>query len=280
VAARKLQRGELVKYHGLGNDYLVIDAERFGARLTAARVRALCERHRGAGADGIVALAGRTPDGFRVRIYNPDGSQAEKSGNGLRIFARALFDLGYTRKRRFVIDTPGGSVEAVLAATGNRVTLGMGRANFSSTAVPVAGPEREVLQEPLDVDGEAIHISCVSVGNPHCVVLVSALDRAQLLHLGPALENHALFPKRINVQLAHVRSRKQVDVLVWERGAGETQASGTSSCAVAAVCARLDLVDGRVAIGLPGGTLPVRVAPDFSLELTGPATPVYRATLL
>ncbi len=279
----KLRSGEFAKYHGLGNDYLVIDGARFGARLTPKRVRALCERNRGPGADGIVELVASRSGDFGVRIHNPDGSRAEKSGNGLRIFARALYDLGYTRRTRLSVETPGGTVETEILLRGGAVDLirvEMGRARFASREIPVAGPAREVLDEPLVLGDETLRISCVSVGNPHCVVFVPELSRDALLRLGPQLERHPLFPQRINVQLARVVSRRTIDVLVWERGAGETQASGSSSCAVAAVARRLDRTGPQVAIRLPGGTLPVEVAADFSLRLAGPATPVYRGRLL
>jgi diaminopimelate epimerase len=279
----KLREGEFAKYHGLGNDYLVVDGTRFGARLTPKRVRALCERNRGPGADGIVELVPSRRADIGVRIHNPDGSRAEKSGNGLRIFARALYDLGYTRRKELRLETPGGIVEAELLLRNgavDRIRVEMGRASFASREIPVMGPAREVLDEPLRLAGESLRITCVSVGNPHCVVFVPELSREALLRLGPALEQHPLFPKRINVQLARVVSRRTIDVLVWERGAGETQSSGSSSCAVAAAAHRLGHTGPRVSIRLPGGTLPVEVAADFSLRLVGPATPVYRGRLL
>ncbi len=279
----KLGEGEFVKYHGLGNDYLVIDPARFGARLTERRVRALCERNRGPGADGIVALAATRRAEFGARIYNPDGSQAEKSGNGLRIFARALYELGYTRRRAFEIETRGGIVAAELllrAGRVERIRIDMGRATFRSRSIPMLGPDREVVDEELRLDSERLRVTCVSVGNPHCVVFVPELSRAELLRLGPRLERHPSFPRRINVQLANIGSRDRIDVLVWERGAGETLASGSSSCAVAAAAVRLGRADRRLTIRLPGGELPVEVGDDFALRLTGAATPVYRGRLL
>lgn len=278
----RLGAGEFAKYHGLGNDYLVLDAERFGAPLSAARVRALCDRHHGPGADGIVA---RVPTGrgrFAVRIFNPDGSEAEKSGNGLRIFARFLYDFAYTRRRQFFIETKGGTVEARLHLRGDqvqRVSVEMGQATFARSAIPVRGRGAEVVNEPWTVDGERVRVTCVSLGNPHCVVFVRRLRRSDLLRLGPKLERDPRFPERTNVQLARVRSRKRIEVLVWERGAGETLASGSSSCAVAAAGLRLGRTDARVTVELPGGNLPVRIAPDGSIRLTGPATPVLKGVL-
>ena len=282
---QRLGARQFAKYHGLGNDYLVVDAARFGARLTASRVRALCDRQRGPGADGVLALvpprAGRCD--FGVRIYHPDGSQAEKSGNGLRILARFVYDHGYTRRRAFSIETPGGPVAARLSLRDGRVgsvTVEMGRASFASRDVGARGPARELLEERRRVGTESVVTSCCSLGNPHCVVFVPKLERHDLLRLGPALETHPDFPRRINVQLARVRTRHRVDVLVWERGAGETQASGSSSCAVAAVGVRLGRLERRVTVHLPGGDLRVEVGEDFALRLSGPVTPVYRGVLL
>lgn len=283
MVRRKLGAREFAKYHGLGNDYLVVDAAKFGGRLTPKRVRGLCDRHRGPGADGIVALVAPRFADFAVRIYNPDGSEAEKSGNGLRIFARALFDLGYTRRQRFGVETKGGLVEARLhlrSGEVSRVTVAMGRASFAADTIPVVNSGPEVVDQEWQVCGRSLRVTAVSVGNPHCVVFVPELDRDDLLTLGPALESDSRFPQRTNVQLARVHSRTRIDVLVWERGAGETLASGSSSCAVAAAAVRLGRAERRVTIRMPGGDLPVTVGRDFALELSGPATPVYRASLL
>ena len=279
----RLGAREFAKYHGLGNDYLVVDARKFGARLTPKLVRALCDRQRGAGADGVLALSPSRRCDFGVRIYNSDGSEAEKSGNGLRILARFVYDHGYTRGRAFAIETRGGSVQARLVLRNGRVggvTVDMGRASFASRDVGMRGRAREVLEEKRRVGGETVVTSCCSLGNPHCVVFVAKLARGDLLRLGPALERHRDFPGRINVQLARIRTPGLVEVLVWERGAGETQASGSSSCAVAAVGVRLGRLDPRVTVRLPGGDLRVEVASDFALRLTGPVTPVYRGVWL
>ena len=274
---RRLGRGEFVKYHALGNDYLVVDSATFGSRLTAPRVRRICDRHEGVGSDGILVLSKKRGE-FHLRIRNPDGSEAEKSGNGLRIVARFLVDHGYTRRREFSIVTPGGRVTAQLV--GPEVRVEMGRASFRSRDIPVTGRPREVVHELLRVGGRALRMTCVSVGNPHCVVFVPRLDREELRQLGPLLENHRSFPNRINVQLARVRSRRRIDLLVWERGAGETRASGSSACAVAAAAVRRGLADGDLRLRMPGGELHIEVDAKFQLRLTGPATPIYRGRLL
>ena len=278
-----LKRDEFAKYHALGNDYLVVDGDLQRPRLSAERVRALCDRHTGIGSDGILALHRPSRGALVLRIWNPDGSEAEKSGNGVRIFARFLWDFGYVRGRELAIATQGGPVVArlsVVQGVVRSIGVDMGHATFTSSEIPVLGPLREVVDEPLRVGSVDLRVTCVSVGNPHCVRFVSELHSEALRSLGPQLENHAMFPNRTNVQLARVRSRSAIDVLVWERGVGETRASGSSGCAVAAAAHRLGLVDRRVDVHMPGGKLRIEISADYALRMTGPATPVYRGTLL
>ena len=258
-----------VKSHGLGNDYLVVDANTLGFELTPARIRQICDRRTGVGADGILALVDATAADFGVRIFNPDGSEAEKSGNGLRIFAKFLYDHGYTERTEFTVHTRGGTVSARLLLMHRRVTavrVDMGRAviNRSLTA--------------LTVDGATLQVVSLSVGNPHCVVIADALSLPDLLRLGPLIEHQPAFPNRTNVQFAHVLSRSAVRALVWERGAGHTLASGSSSCAVAAACFDRGLVDGQVTVQLEGGDLAIEVDRDLNLTMTGPVEEIYTET--
>jgi diaminopimelate epimerase len=281
--SRRLREREFAKYHGLGNDYVVIDAERFGARLTPARVRAICKRHSGVGADGVLALSRSRLGDFAVRIFNPDGSEAEKSGNGLRILARFLYEFGYTRRTQLSIETRGGLVSAELSLRQGRVDqirVEMGRASFHSDEIPVRGPGREVVNEELRVGSESLRVTCVSVGNPHCVVFVPELRIAELRRLGPLLENHPSFPNRSNVQLARVLSPKLVETLIWERGAGETLASGSSACAVAAAAFRNGRLERRARVAMAGGKLLIEIGEAFAIRMTGPCSPVYRGRLL
>ena len=278
-----LGNGEFAKYQALGNDYIVVDPARLGLRLTPANIRALCHRNLGIGSDGILALASPRAADFGVRIFNPDGSEAEKSGNGVRIFARFLYDFRYTRKTTLSIHTKGGLVRAQLMVHGGqvaRIRVDMGRATFVSSAIRVRGRRRAVVGERLDVGGESLRVTCVSIGNPHCVIFVPRLDVAVLRRLGPLIEHHPRFPHRTNVQLARVRSRRLVEALIWERGAGVTMASGSSSCAVAAAAFKQGLVDRRVTVSMPGGALAIAVSDQFDLRMTGPATLVYRGRLL
>jgi diaminopimelate epimerase len=276
-----LRRDEYVKSHGLGNDYLVMDPRTLSIRLTPAAIRGICHRSLGIGADGILTME-RRKSGFGMRILNPDGSEAEKSGNGARIFAKFLWDHGYTRRRIFTIDTKGGPVEASLEVGGGRVrsiTAEMGRASFRSRDIPASGRDREVVGERIIVDGNTVEITAVTVGNPHCVVFVDEPATVDVSRLGPALETHPLFPNRTNVQFVRVDSPRRVTVRIWERGAGETMASGSSASAVAAACVRHGFTGRRVAVHSPGGVLHVDVSPDWEVRLTGPAEEICRGTL-
>ncbi|HEV8352663.1 MAG TPA: diaminopimelate epimerase [bacterium] len=279
--ARSPKPDWFVKSHALGNDYIVLDPAALSFALTPEAIRRICDRHLGAGSDGILALAASDRADFGLRIYNPDGSEAEKSGNGLRIFARYLYDHRLTSKTQFTIETPGGLVGILLDVRdgdAGQITVDMGAATFASDRIPVTGAPREVVNELIDVDGRPLTITAVSVGNPHCVVFVPALADVDLETLGPFLERHPAFPNRTNVQFAEVRSRRRIAILIWERGAGVTMASGSSACAVAAAAVRKGLADRNVTIEMPGGSLEISVAEDWSIRMTGPAVEVYSGT--
>jgi len=280
---KKLGKYEFAKYHGLGNDYIVVDPRQFGIRLTPGKIREICHRNMGVGSDGILALTASRRCEFGVRIYNPDGSEAEKSGNGLRIYARFLYDFGYTRKRAFSIETRGGMVHSeIFMKRGqvDQIRVEMGQATFLSSRIPVRGKKREVVGEILKAGSKQYQVTCVSVGNPHCVILTNKLNGSELRTFGPLIENHRNFPNRINVQFAKVRSRRHVDALIWERGAGETMASGSSSCAVAAAAFKNGLVGRNVVIHMEGGDLAIEINKDYYLSMTGPATPICRGKIL
>ena len=260
---------DFVKSHGLGNDYVVVDAARFPVPLTPERVRLLCHRHLGLGSDGILEMTA-ADDRFAVVIWNPDGSVAERSGNGLRIAAKFLSEHGYTAESVFAIETAAGPVRTQVFRTNGRVSevrLEMGRAVI----------DRSV--KALQAQGNRLDVTVVSVGNPHCVIFGQPHTRDRLFAIGPVVETHSKFPARINVQLASPDSRSRVRALVWERGAGHTLASGTSACAVAAACFDRGLVDGVVNVVMEGGELDVEVAPDLSIIMKGPVEEVFEGAL-
>ena len=273
-----------VKGHGLGNDYIVMSEEDLPGPLSARAIVRICDRNRGVGSDGILLRVPTTRADFGLRIFNPDGSEAEKSGNGLRIFAKFLWDHGHASAATFTVDTKGGVVECRCHVRDGRVgfvTVEMGRATFRAPEIPMSGPDREVVGVPLQLaDGTALSVTAVSVGNPHCVVFVDRLDEAACRRLGPLVERHPAFPNRTNVQFARVHARDTLDILIWERGAGFTLASGSSSCGAAAAAVRNGLCDhGRVRGRMPGGELVIEVRPDWSLRLEGPVEEVCRGTL-
>jgi diaminopimelate epimerase len=272
--------------HGLGNDYLVMDPKELTFKLTPANIRTICDRNWGLGSDGILALVPSKKADFGLRIFNPDGSEAEKSGNGLRIFARYLHATRKTARTQFTVDTKGGLVSVRLHLDRHReageVTVEMGRATFVPEALPCTSPVAELIQQPIEAAGCSLRFTGVSVGNPHCVVFKQvgeSWSRADLLALGPALENHSLFPKRTNVQLAVPTGAQEIFILIWERGAGETQASGSSSCAAAAAAVRLGLVESPVTVSMPGGKLKIDVGADYNLTMKGPVAEVARGFL-
>jgi len=272
--------------HGLGNDYVVVDLQQLSFKLTPKNIQLICDRNWGLGSDGILALVPSKTASFGLRIFNPDGSEAEKSGNGLRIFARYLHATGKTKKKHFTVETKGGlaAIELHLDRHGDAgaVTVEMGRATFKPAALPCTLVADELIQQPIEAAGRRLSFTGVSVGNPHCVVFKQAGEswsREDLLALGPVLEHHGLFPKRTNVQLAVPTGPQELFILIWERGAGETQASGSSSCAAASAAVRLGLVTSPVTVKMPGGTLNVVVAADFRLTMTGPVAEVARGTL-
>ncbi len=278
---------QLVKYHALGNDYLAAQPDQLGDADPAAVARAVCDRHTGAGADGLLlGPLPANPLAFGLRIFNPDGSEAEKSGNGLRIFSRWLWDEGYLRpdpqaadqSLPFAIQLPHEQVQAVVLAGGASVRVEMGHAAFDSRHIPLKGPPRLALYESLMIGDERITFTAVDLGNPHCVVHGLGADEAQAQRLGPFIETHPLFPNRTNVQFMEVVDRSHIRIAIWERGAGLTLASGSSSCAAAAAAHRLGLCDASITVQNPGGDLQVEIGLNHALRLTGPVERVYRAT--
>jgi diaminopimelate epimerase len=270
------------KYHALGNDYLVLDPADYPdwAEPSRAQIRAICHRNFGAGSDGI--LWGPLPStrgDFGLRIFNPDGSEAEKSGNGLRIFARYLSDAGRIRRPDFTVDTPGGVVAVRLLPDGRLITIAMGRVRFDSRSIPVAGPDREVINETLAAGDRSFVFCAATIGNPHCVIPLDSVTEELARRYGPAIEVHPLFPHRTNVQFLQVLDRRNVRIEIWERGAGYTLASGSSSSAASAVAHRLGLVDRTVTVHMPGGTLGIEIGEDYSIQMTGPVTPVATGSL-
>ncbi len=269
------------KYHALGNDYIVLDPKHWSLELAPAEIIRICHRNFGLGSDGI--LWGPLPTmlgaPFSLRIFNPDGGEAQKSGNGLRIFCRYLFDQGLVENLPFKVHTRGGVVQATVHERGQSVTVEMGSVSFDSARIPVAGAQRDVVRETLSVAGETLMFTSATIGNPHCVIERPQTTTADVHRLGPLIETHALFPERTNVQFLTVRDRSNIAIEIWERGAGYTLASGSSSSAAAAVAHRLGLTDRSVTVHMPGGTIAIEIGDHYAISMTGPVTHVADGTL-
>lgn len=255
------------KYHALGNDYIVIDPNKSTITLTEKNIRLICHRNFGIGSDGILygpffhdsSMSQR----MSLRIFNPDGSEAEKSGNGIRIFARYLLDQHYVTEKEFALKTAGGTVQVeLLDKTGHQIKVDMGTAAFAA------------VNEQLLINNKALQITSLSIGNPHCVILCDNLSTDAVLELGPVLENHSRFPNRTNVQFLKVIDRRTIQIEIWERGAGYTLASGSSCCAAASTAYKLGLVDHEINVLMPGGVIQVTIRQDGHVFMTGPVTAV------
>lgn len=278
----------LIRSHGLGNDYLVLDS---GEPMSPARARALCDRHEGVGGDGVLEPIPSDVADFGLRIWNPDGSLAEKSGNGLRIFAH------WARHHRgaplsFAVEVAAGRAACELDAETGLITVDMGEATRAPAAVPCRAPlDRSPLELPGPRGPEVLVVSAVGVGNPHCVLFAedqdeayledghhhvedTLLDRFPWRRWGAALERHPMFPQRTNVQLARVLSPGRLALRVWERGAGETRASGSSACAVAVAAFMQGRTGGAVQVVMPGGALDVWVSPELQVRQRGPVVEI------
>ncbi len=262
-----------VKSHGLGNDYIVLNENDIQFKLTPAAIQKICDVHYGIGSDGILLKVSSQKADFGLRILNPDGSEAEKSGNGLRIFAKYLYDYQIASSRRFTIETSGGLVQAEIMeekqGKAYMVRVDMGKAIFSSPRIPIECDHVECMDEPLQLEYRDYLMNCVSVGNPHCVILKELLDEEEVKTFGPQIENHRVFPNRINVQFARVVSPDEVEIMIWERGAGWTLASGSSSCAVAAVMVKKGLTNPHLSVKMPGGSLKIEIDSSWAIRMTG-----------
>ena len=268
------------KYHALGNDYIVLTPDEFGEELTADIIRLICHRNYGIGSDGILYGPFDDPQcDFGLRIYNPDGSEAEKSGNGLRIFSRYLWDKGLIGNRPVGIKTAGGPVKAKIDQDGKIITVDMGRVSFDSRKIPVTGPAREVINETIDIKGQILEYCAATIGNPHCVVLRPAVSADEARHWGPLIETDPRFPNRTNVQFMQILDRSNISIEIWERGAGYTLASGSSSSAAAAVAHRLGLCDQEITVHMPGGRIEIEISADYEISMTGSATRVATGTI-
>lgn len=268
------------KYHALGNVYLVVSPDEFPDEPAALIIKNICHKHYGVASDGVLIgpFSSNVAD-FGLRIFNPDASEAEKSGNGLRIFCRSLWDQGLVKDKPFTIETKGGVVKAQVSDNGLRVDVEMGKVSFLSQDIPVWGEPREVLLENLNVMSLNHIYSAVTIGNPHCVILVESPTEIMAKEFGPLIETHPNFPDRTNVQFMQVIDRNHIVIEIWERGAGYTLASGSSSCAAAAVAYKLGLCDSSIKVMMPGGQIDIEINDDFRVSMSGGVTAICHGSI-
>ena len=268
------------KYHALGNDYIVLDPADVGDDLSPKQIRSICHRNYGIGSDGVLFGPLISAQGNIVlRIFNPDGSEAEKSGNGLRIFSRYLWDKGLVQEKPFTIITEGGKVISHVHKGGKNVTVEMGKVSFDSRKIPVKGPPREVINETIMIDDQELLFCAATIGNPHCVILRDEVSKEEAQKWGSLIEKDPRFPNRTNVQFMKICDRKNIIIEIWERGAGYTLASGSSSSAAAAVAYKLGFCDSHIAVNMPGGTIEITVSDDFSISMIGPVVKIAEGTI-
>jgi diaminopimelate epimerase len=268
------------KMHGLGNDFVVIDAVGQALSLTPGQVQLLADRHFGVGCDQVLVVErpSRPEADFGYRIYNADGSEAEQCGNGARCFVRFVRDRGLTAKTSVVLETVAGLVRTEVE-DGNLITVEMGVPDFEPSAVPFRA-ERSAPSYRLEAGGESVELQALSMGNPHAVILVDDVMSAPVGRLGPLIERHERFPRRVNVGFMEVADGAHIRLRVYERGSGETLACGSGACAAVAAGRQRGLLDERVLVELPGGKLFVRwPGPGRPVSLTGPATHVFEGKI-
>lgn len=274
---------DFVKMHGLGNDFVFIEDKTGQDKDYTVLARAMCNRHTGIGADGLIVIVDSRVADVRMRIINSDGSEAEMCGNGIRCFAKYVYDSGIIEKKQFTVETPAGIMEPEITVGADNkaelITINMGRPSFNRSEIPMEGTDGRVLNEDLGVDGENWKITSLLMGVPHTVTYVDDVDTVDIEKIGPLFEKHEAFPKHTNINFAQQMDDRTVKVRTWERGAGATLACGTGSCSVA-VASFLNGRTGReVDIQLPLGTLHIEYREeDGNVYMTGPAAVSFKGT--
>lgn len=267
------------KMQGIGNDYIYIDVTDRRLRSPGALAKVMSDRHFGVGSDGLILIARSRKADFRMRMFNSDGSEAQMCGNGIRCLAKYVFERGLTDKRALTVETGRGVLTLELSGKGrtvDEVTVDMGEPILERAEIPMKGAPGQVVKEPLTVGGRSIPVTCVSMGNPHCIQGVDDLDSTPVETVGRAIEHHPAFPERTNVEFVKRHSRRRVSIRTWERGAGETLACGTGACAVCVAGVLEGVADRQVVADLLGGRLTIRWDADTNhVYMTGPAEFVF-----
>ncbi|MBE9167549.1 diaminopimelate epimerase [Pleurocapsales cyanobacterium LEGE 06147] len=277
---------EFSKYHGLGNDFILIDNRHSPEPALAPETAVkMCDRHFGIGADGVIfALPGRDGTDYTMKIYNSDGSEPEMCGNGIRCLAKFIADLEGTERvnKSYKIHTLAGVITPKLESDG-QVTVDMGAPQLTASEIPtnLGSPEAKVIAQPLQVTGKSWSVTCVSMGNPHCIIFVEDVDAILLTKIGPQFEHHPAFPQRTNTEFIQVIKPNYLKMRVWERGAGITLACGTGACASVVAGVLNDKCDRLCTVELPGGCLQIEWSElDGRVYMTGPAEKVFTGSYL
>ena len=276
---------QFVKMHGLGNDFVVVDCltHPYAVPQLVAAAEKLCDRRFGIGGDGVLLLLPSQQADYRMRVINSDGSEAEMCGNGMRCFAKYLYEHGLTALTRFTVETLAGPITPVLLLDDGHVRavqVDMGAPRLERAQIPMVGPAGQVVSEALPVDGETLAITAVSKGNPHAVMFVEDAQSFPVAHYGPLIEQNPIFPKRTNVEFAQVENPRQLQMRVWERGAGITLACGTGACATLVAAVLNGLTERTATVTLPGGPLEITWSEDDNhIYMTGPAEEVFEGTV-
>ena len=272
-----MARLRFTKMHGIGNDYVYVDCFTQQVADPAALARRVSPRRTGIGSDGVILICPSTAADCRMEMYNADGSRGEMCGNGIRCVGKYVYDHGLLRKQSLDVETDAGIKHLRLHVDGahvSAVTVDMGEPILDGPRIPVAA-EGRVIDAPLEVDGTTYRVTCVSMGNPHCVVFVSDVERLPLEHIGPRFEHHPFFPKRVNTEFVQVIDRTRLRMRVWERGSGETAACGTGACAVVVAAALNGHSERHAVVHLNGGDLDIEWRADNRVLMTGPAEEVF-----
>ncbi len=264
------------KMHGCGNDFIFLDCLNGDIDNLGKLAERLCDRRFGIGADQLLTIHPSEQADFKMEIYNADGGQVEMCGNGIRCFAKYVYDHGLTQKKELAVETLGGIVRPRLI--GDKVEVDMGEPILEGRTIPV-NADGKIVKHPLEVDGTTYPVSCVSMGNPHCVLYLDAIDELDLEKIGPRFEHHPFFPKRVNTEFVGVLSPHEVRARVWERGAGETWACGTGACAVGVAGVLTGKTEKKITVHLKGGDLLVDWRENNHVYMTGGAEEVFHGTV-
>lgn len=271
---------QITKMHGAGNDYVYVNcfSEPVPKDIPATAI-AISDRHKGVGGDGLVLICPSERADARMRMFNADGSESEMCGNAIRCVAKYVYERGIARKPELKIETGRGVLTMQLSAGADgkvdRVTVNMGTPILEAARIPTTLPGNPPLNVPLEIDGSAIQVTCVSMGNPHCVTFVDEVSDDWVLRIGPQIERHPAFPRRVNAEFIQVVSRNEFIMRVWERGSGETLACGTGACASAVAGVLTGRTDRKVTAHLRGGDLLLEWSTGGDVFMTGPATEVF-----